>query len=182
VEQFVFVGALKDLFANIIARRKGQNMTYDFSADDVFEMAEQLERNGAAFYRTAAGAVSETDAKAMLMNLAAMEDEHEKTFAAMRSELTAKEKADTVFDPEGEAGQYLRALADTRVFFEKSIDTSSMKEIVKAAIEAEKDSIVFYLGMKEAVPAKLGKERLDGIIREEMGHIRLLSKELVKFK
>ncbi len=28
-------------------------MSYDFNADDVLEMAEQIERNGAAFYRFA---------------------------------------------------------------------------------------------------------------------------------
>ena len=43
---------------------------------------------------------------------------------------------------------------------------------------AENDSIVFYLGMKDLVPEKAGKAKLDAIIREEMGHIRLLSKEL----
>ena len=73
----------------------------------------------------------------------------------------------------------LLALADTRVFFKKEIDLSSMEGILKAAIEAEKDSIVFYLGMKEAVPPELGHERLDGIIKEEMGHIRMLSNRLV---
>ena len=26
-------------------------MSYDFNADEVFEMAEQMERNGAKFYR-----------------------------------------------------------------------------------------------------------------------------------
>jgi rubrerythrin len=57
-----------------------------------------------------------------------------------------------------------------------------MKEILKAAIEAEKDSIVFYLGMKEAVPEKHGKRRLDTILKEEMGHIRMLSKELMALK
>ncbi len=57
-----------------------------------------------------------------------------------------------------------------------------MKEILKAAIEAEKESIVFYLGMREAVPGTLGKSRLDDIIKEEMGHIRLLSRELVQHK
>ena len=57
-----------------------------------------------------------------------------------------------------------------------------MGKILKAAIEAEKDSIVFYLGMKNAVPEKLGKDRIEGIIKEEMGHIRLLSRELVQLK
>lgn len=157
-------------------------MSYDFSADEIFEMAEQLERNGAAFYRNAAEAISDDAAKELLNRLAAMEDDHEKTFADMRRELTAAEKGATVFDPEGDAVAYLKALADTRVFFEKEIDTGSMKEILKSAIEAEKDSIVFYLGMKEAVPEKMGKNRLDAIIKEEMGHIRLLSKELTALK
>ena len=154
-------------------------MRYDFTADDVFEMAEQMERNGAKFYRSAADAVTDADAKAFLLELAAMEDDHEKTFAALRADLSAAEKAGTVFDPEDEAGLYLKALVDTKVFFDKKIDTSSMREILKDAITAEKDSIVFYLGMKEMVPEKLGKGRLDAIIKEEMGHIRLLSKHLV---
>ena len=154
-------------------------MSYDFNADDVFEMAEQLERNGGKFYRTAADNTTDSQNKKFLLSLAEMEDQHEKTFKAMRSELSSQDKASTIFDPQGEAALYLRALADTRVFFEKEIDVTSMRNILKAAIEAEKDSIVFYLGMKEAVPEKFGRGRLDGIIKEEMGHIRMLSKKLV---
>ncbi|MBW1958224.1 MAG: ferritin family protein [Deltaproteobacteria bacterium] len=154
-------------------------MVYDFTANDVFEMAEQLERNGAKFYRTAAENVSDPKSKKLLIELAEMEDEHEKTFASLRADLTEGEKTTTVFDPEDESVLYLRALADTRVFFKKKIDISSMKEILKAAIVAEKDSIVFYLGLKDFVPDRLGKNRLDKIIKEEMGHIRILSKELV---
>ncbi|MBW2088763.1 MAG: ferritin family protein [Deltaproteobacteria bacterium] len=154
-------------------------MVYDFTANDVFEMAEQLERNGAKFYRTAAENVSDPKSKKLLIELAEMEDEHEKTFASLRADLTEGEKTITVFDPEDESVLYLRALADTRVFFKKKIDISSMKEILKAAIVAEKDSIVFYLGLKDFVPDRLGKNRLDKIIKEEMGHIRILSKELV---
>jgi rubrerythrin len=127
-------------------------MSYDYNADDIFEMAEQLERNGAKFYREAAANTAESANKDFLMQLAEMEDEHEKTFKALRAELSKQEKKSTVFDPQGEAVLYLRALADTRVFFEKKIDISVMHEILKSAIEAEKDSIVFYLGMKDALP------------------------------
>jgi rubrerythrin len=157
-------------------------MSYDFNADDVFEMAEQIERNGAAFYRGAADGIKDPDAKNFLQDLAAMEDDHEKTFAAMRKSLTAPEKASTVFDPNGEAASYLKALADTRIFFKKEIDTSSMQEILKAAILAEKDSIVFYLGMKELVSESLGQTRLEDIIKEEMSHINLLSRRLIATK
>jgi rubrerythrin len=114
-----------------------------------------------------------------LLSLADMEDEHEKTFRTLRRALSESEKASTVFDPEGEAALYLKALADTRVFFEKDIDSSILEDILKEAITAEKDSIVFYLGMKELVPEALGKERIDVIIKEEMSHIKILSKALV---
>ena len=157
-------------------------MRYDFNADEIFEMAEQMERNGEKFYKSAAATIDDEAHKKLLLELAAMETDHEKTFKAMRSDLKAAEKSATVFDPEGEAALYLRALVDTRVFFEKKVDVSSMEKILKAAIEAEKDSIVFYLGMKNAVPEKFGQDRIEGIIKEEMGHIRLLSRELAQLK
>lgn len=157
-------------------------MAYDFSAKDVFEMAKQIEHNGVKFYRSASESVTGDKEKKMLMNLSKMEEQHEKTFAEMEAALKDKERSDTTFDPDNEAALYLKALANTRVFFEKDIDTSSMKAILKSAIVAEKDSIVFYLGMKDLVPEKFGKDKLDNIIKEEMGHIRILSNELVSLK
>jgi rubrerythrin len=157
-------------------------MRYDFNADEIFEMAEQLERNGQKFYKTAAAAVENEAHKELLTRLAEMEVDHEKTFKTLRADLTREEKSSTVFDPEGDAVLYLKALADTRVFFQKEMDTSSMEKILKAAIEAEKDSIVFYLGMQNAVPDAKGKARIEAIIKEEMSHIRLLSRELVQLK
>ena len=154
-------------------------MAYDFTAKEIFEMAKQIERNGVAFYQKAAKSVSDASEKDMLLELAKMEEDHEATFVKMEAQLKEQETAPTVFDPEDESVQYLKSLADTRVFFEKEIDLSSMKSILKAAITAEKDSIVFYLGMKELVPETLGKDRIDGIIKEEMSHIRLLGKKLV---
>ncbi len=157
-------------------------MSYDFNVDDVFEMAVQIEKNGGAFYRTAADNVTDEDAKAFLLDLAAMEDTHVTTFEDMRSQLTDADKQGTVFDPKGEAGEYLKALADTWVFFEKEIDLSSFGEILKAAITAEKDSIVFYIGMKDMVPESFGQSKIDAIIKEEMLHIKILSRRLVNVK
>ncbi len=155
-------------------------MAYDFNAEEIFEMAEQIERNGADFYRRAAEGVADQDAKNMLTKLANMEDSHEQRFKNMRGELGDKEKMSTVFDPEGDVEKYLKSLADTKVFFEKTIDTGNLVEILKEALIAEKDSIVFYLGMMELVPEKKGKDRIHDIIREEMGHITVISRELKK--
>lgn len=154
-------------------------MDYGFTADEIFEMAQRIEQNGAAFYRTAAQGASDAAFKTMLLDLARMEDEHEKTFADMRASLSEKEKGATVFDPENQAGQYLKSLADTRIFFQKALDLSSMVEILKEALTAEKDSIVFYLGMKEMIPDGRGKSRIDAIIQEEMNHIQVISQKLL---
>lgn len=157
-------------------------MQYDFNANEILQMAEQLERNGAAFYRKSIEKIQDPAGKELLLSLAEMEDQHEKTFADLRSKLTASEKAQTVFDPEGETVRYLKALADSKVFFEKTIDTDSMEGILKEAITAEKDSILFYLGLKDAVPEALGKDKIDAVIKEEMSHINLLTRELVALK
>ncbi|KYK23478.1 rubrerythrin [Thermoplasmatales archaeon SG8-52-4] len=157
-------------------------MSFDFNADEIFEIAEQIERKGAEFYRNVAKKVTDASKKQLLQELATMEDEHERTFKSLRSKLTLDEKVQTTFDPEGDSERYLRALADTRVFYEKKVDTTSMEEILKSAITAEKDSIVFYLGIKDVVPEHLGKNKLDEIIKEEMRHISLLSKELIELK
>jgi len=163
-------------------------MSYDFSADEIFEMAEQIERNGARFYRKMAENISDKSIRELLLDFAAMEDDHERVFASMRADLSDKEREPNVFDPGDEAALYLRALADLRVFNEKAEDGFVLSEdlpekekgikVFREAINQEKDSIVFYLGMKGLVPENLGREKIDSIIKEEMKHIRLLSNKL----
>lgn len=153
-------------------------MNFEFNADEIFEMAEQMERNGAQFYRSAAENITDGKNKELLLRLAEMEVEHEKTFVEMRASLTPQDKQSSVFDPEGETVLYLKALVDTRVFFKKEIDVTSMKDILKEALLAEKDAIVFYLGMKDLVPAARGKSHIEKIIKEEMEHIKLIGREL----
>jgi rubrerythrin len=157
-------------------------MSFEFNADEVFAVAEDIERNGAVFYREAAKKTQDSAAKEFLEELAAMEDQHLKIFAAMRGGLTERERRSMTFDPNDESALYLSALADTRVFFKKPIGTSSLEEIFKAAVLAEKDSIAFYLGMKEVVPGPAGKSKLEDIIKEEMRHIRILSERLAASK
>ncbi|CCK79903.1 ferritin-like domain-containing protein [Desulfobacula toluolica] len=155
-------------------------MPNEFNANEIFEIAIKIEQNGAIFYRDAAKQIKEENHKEFLLELAKMEDEHEATFATMQKDLQDEEKTSTTFDPDDETVLYLKALADIRVFFEKDQPDNSFKGILNSAIQAEKDSIAFYLGMKELVPAKLGQSKIDAIIKEEMSHIRLLAGKLTK--
>ena len=154
-------------------------MASEFNANDIFEMAKQIEINGAEFYRESANRVDEDRHKQFLLGLADMEDSHEQTFAEMQKDLTSENTLTATFDPNDENALYLKALADTRVFFEKQQPETSMKGILASAITAEKDSIAFYLGMKELVSEKMGSSKIDDIIKEEMSHIKMLAAKLV---
>jgi rubrerythrin len=161
-----------------------QKMSVPFSADDIFQIGEQIERNADRFYRRAARGTRDPRLRQKLLALADMENEHERVLAEMRADLSPQERESTVPDTWGEAALYLRGIADGHIFDVKRDPTEwltgkeSKEDILKAAIEQEKDSIVFYLGMKEMVPQERGKDRVDAIIKEEMGHIAVLSSEL----
>lgn len=156
----------------------------EFNADEVFEMAERLERNGARFYRIAAEQTPEQQHKDLLLSLAAMEDVHEITFKEMRSRLVTPElRQQTVFDPDEQSQQYLWAWADREVFpvdkdpFEVLQGVESIEVILQAAIGREKDAIVFFEGVKRALRGEADRERIDAIILEELSHIALLSNQ-----
>jgi rubrerythrin len=152
-------------------------MSITFNADEIFEMAEQIERNGAKFYREAAGNASDESVKELLLSMAAMEDGHEQTFAEMRKGLSAEEKESNVFDPDNEVAQYLQTMADFHgtegkvSSTEKLTGNESLAEILKIALQAEKNSIAFYVGVKDMVSSKSGKDKVQAIIIEEMAHV-----------
>jgi rubrerythrin len=155
-------------------------MAFNFTADEVFEMAEHLEREGTAFYNAAAESVGQGKLQDLFYTLAEWEVRHEKIFAGLRKDLTAKEQSVITFDPESESARYLKTLVDGMVSFEHTLKAESPKEILIAAIESEKDAVSFYTAMRNAVPEALGKSRIDKIIEEEAAHVRILDEQLGK--
>ena len=151
-----------------------------FSADEVFEMAEQIERNGAAFYRRAAELhVADAD-RTFLLDLAATEDLHEKTFAAMRADLPAKMRESTAADPYMETHMYLQEAANTHggegapSVAAALTGDESMQDILRTAISLEEKSIVYYVRLKDMVSGR-SQEKIDAIIGEEKQHVEALA-------
>lgn len=163
-------------------------MAYEFNADEVFEMACQIERNGAEFYRRMSNKIKDNSIRKMLLDFAAMEKAHENVFKSMKKNLSSKQQAQTVFDPEGEAAMYLKAMADLHVFdrgtdqdFNVSdalSEEAKKRKVLRAAVNLEWEAISFYSVLKEHVPENLGKRDIDNIIKEEMRHVRLLTDSL----
>lgn len=155
-------------------------MSISFSADEILEMAETIERNGAKFYRKAATMASDEQVKGRLLGMADMEDGHLDTFKRIREQLSDKEKRPTTFDPDNQAALYLQAMAAAHGSEGKVTPTQeltgqeSLDEIIEIALNAEKESVVFYTGLKELVPAHAGRDIVDEVISEELSHITTL--------
>jgi rubrerythrin len=150
----------------------------EFNADEIFEIAEKLERNAASFYRRAAGMTQGADSAKLLLELASMEDEHQRIFAELRAKLASDElRRQMVYETQ----QYLWAWADCSVFpvdFEPGVmlkGDETLEAILTMAIGREKDTIVFFEGLKRSLKSDADRNRVDAIIVEELGHLALLS-------
>ena len=156
-------------------------MSIAFSADEILAVAEQIERNGAKFYRIAAEQTSDGEAQAALKWLAGEEDQHEKAFAAMRANLNDGGPLCGVWDPDGQCEKYLQALADGKVFDLKTDPAvivkrlTTIRDVLECALSNEKDTIVFYMVMAKKGDEHINQEKIQGILDEEIGHIALIS-------
>lgn len=158
-----------------------------FNAYEIFEIAEQIERNGGAFYRGAAERTEDEDAKRFLLELAHMEDEHENYFNALKEKFSLK--GDEEFpDLDNQTLAYLHSVADDNVFVssracaKQIAPDATVEEVIKTAIEFEKDTVVFFASIKSLVPDDLGKEKIDALVKEEIGHIGMLLQRLKHYQ
>jgi rubrerythrin len=164
---------------------KGKNMKDTLSPIEVMEVAQQIERNGAAFYNKAAEIFDEPTPRALFLALAEREIEHEMVFADMQKLLTGDEPAksatrerDDLASPKAIAG--LAVFGITHEPTEQLAGDETLPEIIKMALAKEKDSIVFYTGLKGFVTDDKSIETINDIIQEEMRHIRILSENLAQ--
>jgi rubrerythrin len=161
-------------------------MGIDFTADDIFALAEQIERNGAAFYRRAAQIAATPSVQKTFLELAEMEEGHEKLFASVRGLLQGKEKDSLTFDPNDDTARYLSEMASRHVFKQHS-DVSTIfsgketaMEVLDIAIGFERDSIAVFDAMERWVPEHLGRDKVAALVREEITHVAFLSREKEK--
>ena len=144
-----------------------------FSGSELTQTAVNIERNGIAFYTTLAKRSRDPKAKRTFSELADMERQHEKTFSVM---LDSAEKETHFEEYTGQHASYLKALADSAVFTdavmaaEAARRVSDQAEALRLAIEAEKDSILFYMEMR-GVSREKDRTTIGHIIDEEKAHL-----------
>jgi len=155
-------------------------MGITFNAEEIFQVAIRIEENGAAFYRKAADFSQAGAHKKLLESLATMEDGHKKIFLDMKAKIADEFADEKTYDPFEEAALYLEALADshggegTPSVTEHLTGKETIQEIVDIALDLELKSILYYTGLLDFVPVRLGPEHVGRIIEEEKKHVAQL--------
>jgi rubrerythrin len=158
-------------------------MTRTFNAFEAFEIAEQIERNGARFYRKAAEMFDDARVSGLFLKLAEWEKVHEELFADMRKQLSEQGRRLRTFDPQ-DAPLDAKAMAGLAAFglnpdpSGELHGAESRQDVLKMAVQKEKDSIVYYTGLKGFVPPDAGRDKIDDVIKEELRHIGILNQAL----
>lgn len=155
---------------------------FAYTPDEIFEIAEGIERNGTQFYRQAAALAQQESHRQLFTTLAEVEEAHRHRFADLRAQLRTNQAMPPLPDDE-EQGQYLQAVADAHVFTMGARDLdiflhqAAPIDILTFAENCEKESIVFYLMVREIVHASDARTVLDVVLHEELEHIRQLRQE-----
>ena len=161
-------------------------MSYGFNAGEVFKVAIQIEENGRKFYEESRNIIENPQVRALFADLALQEIEHKRKFEALMGQLPPGSKSSTVWDPESEMDRYIKMMADDHVFVssaqcQKPADRiRDAEDALKLAIEFEKDSVIFFLTIEEAVTGKKDQELIKTLLKEEQEHLRRLTLELKK--
>ena len=151
-----------------------------FNINEIFELAEQIERNGYAFYCRAAEIAEDEGAKKFLLDLADMENDHEKLFIEMKKRFTSG-GVDSPFDADDIALSYLRSMVDGEIFsnLQPTADlltgSESVAELKKLAIEFEKNTVVYFVALRNAVKDEKEKALIERLVDEEIQHIAILT-------
>jgi len=148
-----------------------------FAGSEIVELGIEIERNGRDFYNTLVSQSKNQKAGEIFRYLAGEEDKHIKVFQDI---LNKTEK----YEPSGldtdDYFAYMNALASEYVFTQKdkgeeiAKTIKNDKEAVNMGIGFEKDSIIFYEGMKKAVP-EYGLKIINELIMQEQSHLKKLS-------
>ncbi len=148
-----------------------------FAGSEIVELGIEIERNGRDFYNTLAKKSKNQKAADIFKYLSDEEEKHIKVFQDI---LNKTEK----YEPSGldadDYFAYMNALASEYVFTQKdkgeeiAKTIKNDKEAVNMGIGFEKDSIIFYEGMKKAVP-EYGLKIINELIMQEQSHLKKLS-------
>jgi len=148
-----------------------------FAGSEIVELGVQIEKNGKDFYDILVKKTKNEKAKGIFNYLASEEDSHIITFQKILGSVQKYEPKEAY--PQ-DYFAHMNSLANAHIFTKKNKGEEIAKktktdiEAIEIAIGFERDSILFYEGMKKVVPES-DRNTIDALIKEEQKHLERLS-------
>jgi rubrerythrin len=150
-------------------------------ANDIVELAMQVEQNGEAYYRAVAKKAKTSEVQALFADLADQEAIHYQVF----SKLSRAVKENPIMTDE-EWDEYMKYVEATvqSAFFEgpdKALaaaeEAADETAAIRKALAFEKETLLFFYDLRDTVPVA-HREFVEKVADEEKKHIRRLAKML----
>lgn len=151
-------------------------MSIQLTGPDVIDLAVQTETRGETFYRGAIAKADTQDAKALFTYLADEEVRHREVFEGLSAQIVFTEVDSTTWE---DAIGYIEAAVDREFFVSdapiRAIPVGdTVEEMIKQAIDFEKQTLLFFYGLRDLVQPS-NRLLIDRIIDEEKDHVRRLA-------
>lgn len=157
-------------------------MSREVIGQEVLEIAEKMEQNAARFYRRAAGMYDDVKISRLFSELAQWEKRHVEVFVEMKKRLSQQSWGLGQYGAERPDAS--RPKAPTAVFPDR-VDPGqeltgreTKADVLRMAIQKEKDSIAYYTSLKEFLLGDEDIQAVKDIIDEEDRHVRILTQSL----
>ncbi|WP_027188345.1 ferritin-like domain-containing protein [Desulfovibrio cuneatus] len=141
-------------------------------AADAVAAAVEIEKRGHAFYLQVAEKATNPTDKKFFQYMAEEENRHEQLFATMLKRLGGLELPAGSSD--AEYLDYVQALLDSHTLFLPEAHERMLQSPIGAAIQLEKDTLLFFIALEEMVPAG-ERASVRACADEERRHIKLLT-------
>ena len=151
-----------------------------YSIDEIIDLAIQIEKSGYAFYDNALKRKDlGSKGHELLLKLRDQEKQHEIFFNSLHTE---KDLDLINYGTDQEiVNDYLRAIINYRIFNNpkaaiKTVeDALNELQLIETAINFEKDTLLFFQGIRDIIKESRSREILEKIMKEEISHILWLS-------
>jgi rubrerythrin len=158
--------------------------TGSIGVHEVFEIAMQVERNGAEFYRKAAKLYDNLLVSEVFNRLSNWEHAHLGTIRKMYARVVQNSWEHGTYRPDRLDTPEANLMAGLAVFgihLDPSNELSgheSCMQVLNFAVQKERDAVVFYTGLKGFMTDPAEYANIDEIISEEIQHITFLEQAL----
>ncbi|HEV56287.1 MAG TPA: hypothetical protein ENN87_02175 [Phycisphaerales bacterium] len=149
------------------------------NAEDVFELACQVERDAADFYRQAANTLDHPQVCDLLRRLASWESRHEQRYTLMKETLRLQGIA-----VKGVHSQEYKALAGLSIFAQGTAPPwvitprTTPRDVLEEALRREHASLAFFKAMWRFVADEPAAAQIGRIVADEREHIATIQRAL----